>query len=110
LNIALEAKQIPNFTVLYTNYPFTQITDLTEDDYENQEGVMYANFYRDRLSPNVSPTATVVDKLYEGDVMLGAVGYVMIEFQEYTEQLVLNLTNIGFELSRGQSNILKITK
>lgn len=105
LNIALESQQIPNFTVLYTNYPNEQISDLTEDDYINQEGVQYADVFRDRLSPNTA--GTVIDKLYNGDVIVGAVCYVMIEFQEYTEQLILNLTNIGFQLSRGQSNILK---
>ncbi len=105
LNIALESKQIPNFTVLYTLLPNEQITDLTADDYVNQESVMYADFFRDRMSPNSQ--GTVVDKLYQGDVIVGTVAFVMIEFQEYDEQLILNLTNIGFELSRGQSNILK---
>jgi hypothetical protein len=103
-NIALEGKQIPNFTVLYTNYPNVQISDLTVDDYSNQEGVQYAQFFRDRLSPNTD--GTVIDKLYKGDVIVGAVGYVMIEFQVYDEQLILNMSNIGFELSRGQGNIM----
>ena len=105
LNIALESNQIPNFTVLYATYPNEQITDLTQDDYNNTEGIQYAQFLRDRISPNNVGTAD--EKLYTGDPILTAVGYVMIEFMNFNEPLKFNFSNIGFELSRGQAAIIK---
>jgi hypothetical protein len=113
LNIALESNQIPNFTVLYVNYPNEQITDIAYNDvdiegnpiWNNVEGVQYATFFRDRLSPNVNGAAD--EKLYTGDPIISAVGYVMIEFQNYDEALRLSFSNIGFILSKGQSQIVK---
>lgn len=117
MNVALEGNgKIPNYTVLYSEYPFTQITDLASTDtnpdgtprWENNEGVLSASFFRDRLSPNV--TGTAEDKMYEGDIIKSATPMVMIEFQTYDSQLIVNFINFGILLSTGHGDILNLKK
>jgi hypothetical protein len=101
---AIEGNQIPNYSVLYTDYPEEQITDLVEGDYTNKEGVQYARWFRDRLSPTVAGTA--VEKMVKGDVMKSAIPLVMLEFQVYDEELIINFINLGYAVSAGHANIL----
>jgi len=103
-NIAVEANAIPDFTVAMANYPNAQITDLADTDFTNQEGVMYASFLRDRLSPNSSGTPD--QKLYTGDVLKEYAIFVMAEFQQYEELFHCDFLNIGYEVSKGQRNII----
>lgn len=102
---SVEGNVIPDFTVLYSTYPNVQITDLANGDYRNEEGVQYARFFRDRLSPNVSGTAD--EKLYKGDVLQGQTVQLMMEFQAYTELSYINAINCAWALSRGQGKIVK---
>jgi len=102
-NIALESSVIPDFTVALTALPNIQITDLTDDDYTNQEANMYAQFFCDRLSPNASGTAD--EKLYTGDSLTDFSIFVMCEFQQYTGLAWVQFANIGFSVSRGQKAI-----
>lgn len=104
-DIALEGSQIPDFTVLYTDYPNVQITDLASNDYLNKEGVLYARFLRDRLSPNATGTAD--EKLYKGDVIISQVPQVMLEWQAYTGLIYINFVDVGMMISRGQKSILQ---
>jgi hypothetical protein len=101
---SVEGNTEPDFTVLYTTYPNVQITDLSSTDYNDQEGVLYARFFRDRLSPNVSGTAD--EKLFEGDVIQSQVPQVMVEIQAYTDLMYINAINVGWQLSRGQQKIV----
>lgn len=103
-DIAIESNAAPSYTVLYADYPYEQITDLTEDDYTDKEGVFYSEFFRDRLSPNT--TGTVIDKLLNGDIIKDVVPKIMVEFQEYVNPLEISFIDIGMELSRGHTNIL----
>lgn len=104
LNIALEANKIPNYTVAYVSYPNEQITDLTAGDYTSLEGVQYARLFKDRLSPNA--TGTFDEKLYSGDTLRSAVGFVMVEFSEYADKLEFIFGNLGFKISRGHNQII----
>lgn len=104
LNLGIEASVAPDFTVLYTTYPDTQITDLSSDDYTNQEGIQYAPFLRDRLSPNA--VGTPDEKLYRGDVIKSKTPMVQLEFQQYTQLMYITAVNIGMSISRGQKRIL----
>lgn len=104
-DIALEGSQIPDFTVLYTDYPNVQITDLASNDYSNKEGVLYARFLRDRLSPNATGTAD--EKLYKGDVIISQVPQVMLEWQAYRGLIYINFVDVGMMISRGQKSILQ---
>lgn len=104
-NIAIESNVAPEYSVAMATYPNEQITDLTASDYANQEGVFYAPFFRDRLSPNVTGTAS--RKMYYGDVLKDYVFYVMMEFPEYENLIYINFVNIGYDGSRGQKQIAK---
>jgi hypothetical protein len=104
-DIAIEGSAKPGFTVGYADYPNVQITDLTEDDYTDQEGVMYASFLCDRLSPNASGSAD--EKMYEGDPVKDIALKVMCEFQKYDSLMFVNFINIGYEISRGHKQILE---
>lgn len=103
--IALEASVQPDFSVLYSPSPNLQITDLSaDDDWENLEGVWYASWFCDRLSPNVSGTPD--EKLYTGDEMISPTPMFMGEWQQNSELMFINFIQIGFQVSRGQKMIL----
>jgi hypothetical protein len=102
--IVIEGSQAPNFTVIYTTLPNTQITDLASSDFTNQEGILYARILRDRLSPNTTGTAD--QKLNTGDVVLSQIPQIMTEFQSYESIIYVNFVDVGFNLSRGQNFIL----
>jgi hypothetical protein len=103
--LTVEGNTIPGYSVLYSDYPNVQITDMTVNDYRNQEGVMYSNWYRDRLSPNVSGTA--INKMYYGDIIKSKTPMLMIEFQRYTALTYISMTDVNFAISRGQKQILQ---
>lgn len=102
-NIAIESNAIPEFTVAYADYPNVQITDLATDDYTDQQGIFYAEFLMDRLSPN-SP-GTPDEKLYTGDNITDFAIKVMMEFQQYSNLFYCNFVDIGYEISKGQQEI-----
>lgn len=109
-NISLESSVAPDFTVAMTNYPNVQITDLKTNlagsDYRNQEGVFYADFFRDRLSPNTTGTAD--EKLYKGDSLTDFSIFVMAEFQQYSQLAWVAFLDIGYSLSRGHKSIVDV--
>jgi len=103
-NIAIESNVIPDYTVALTNLPNVQITDLTASDYTDQESVMCADFFMDRIDPNAVGTAD--EKLYTGNSLTDFSIFVMCEFQQYNSLAWVQFVNIGYSLSRGQKNIL----
>jgi hypothetical protein len=102
--IVMESSVAPDFTVVYTTLPNTQITDLINTDYVNQEGILYARLFRDRLSPNA--TGTPDQKLMTGDILISQIPQIMAEFQQYSSIIYINFVDVGFNLSRGQNFIL----
>lgn len=104
-NIAVEGNAEPEFTVGYADYPNVQVTDLAGENYSGKEGQLYATFFRDRLSPNV--VGTVNDKLYKGDSITDIALKVMLEFPQYEDLIYINFVDIGFELSKGQKQIIQ---
>lgn len=104
-HIAIESNAAPNWTVAMSDWPNEQITDLTADDYTDQEGFYYAEFFMDRLSPNASGTAD--ERLYTGDDVTGVVLMIQCEWQAYDSLLWVNFINIGYSWARGQKQILK---
>jgi hypothetical protein len=101
---ALESNAAPDFTVLYGTYPWVQLTDLTSSDYDNPEGVFYAMFFRDRLSPNASGTAD--QKLYSGDIIKENCPKLMVEFQQYNQLFYITFVNLGFQISKGTQSLI----
>lgn len=104
-NIALESNTVPNFTVAYADYPNIQLTDLAsiDNNWVNQEGTFYADFLKDRLSPNASGTAD--QKLFTGDDLTDIALKIMCEWQVYESLFFINFANVGFSVSRGQKQI-----
>lgn len=105
LNIAVEGNKAPDFTVLHNLYPNEQITDLIGEDFTTIDGVHYASFRMDRLSPNVIGTA--VRKMYEGDLIKGVSPVIMLEFRQYNNLVYINFTDIGYDIPYGHTTILK---
>jgi len=105
-NIAVESNLIPDYAVAYTDYPNVQITDLasTDPEWEDQEGMFYADFLKDRLSPNATGTAD--EKLFTGDDLTDIVIKIMCEWQAYDSLFYCNFIDIGYSISRGQKQIL----
>jgi hypothetical protein len=104
VGITVEGSVIPDYSVCYSVYPWEQITDLINEDYRNQEGVMYSSLFRDRLSPNVVGSADV--KLYYGDIVKSKTPLIMVEFQQYTNLVYISFIDIDFAESYGQTKIL----
>lgn len=103
---AVEGNAYPNFVVAYTNYEYEQITDLADTDsaWSDQEGQLYATFYRDRLSPNIE--GTPVQRLYQGDLIKTIVPLLMYEWRVYDNLVKITFINIGFSISRGQKKLV----
>jgi hypothetical protein len=110
MRIALEGNGIkPDFTVLYSNYPVEQLTDLAGDDVDaegkplwtNEEGVLYASFLRDRLS-----FTDPIQGLLEGDIITSQTPMLLLEFNVFSNPLIINFINIYVLLSKGQNTLL----
>lgn len=104
MGIAVEGNAAPKFTVGYADYEFEQITDLTENEFTNKEGIFYSEFYRDRLTPSID--GTVVEKLLNGDFVKNVAPKIMCEFRTYNTKLIINFVDIAVDFSAGHINIL----
>jgi hypothetical protein len=104
-NIAVESNAIPDYVVALTAIPNEQITDLAFDDvsWENQQGVYYATFLRDRLSPNSSGTPD--ERLFTGDILVDFCIFLQLEFQAYSELTWVQFVDISYDYSRGLKGI-----
>lgn len=104
--IGIEGSAIPDYTVLYSDNPNIQITDLasTDEAWTNTEGVLYGKFLMDRLSPN--QVGTPDQKLYIGDQIQGPYPLLMLEWQQYSQLFYLELLNLHWALSRGQKQLV----
>lgn len=97
--IGLECSLKPNFVHIRTENPYTQSTDLIAKDFTTKDGVHYAPFFRDRLSPNNS--GTYLQKQMIGDKIFGKSLLIMLEFDVSASQLQLQFSNIGYSLNSG---------
>lgn len=109
-NICVEGNRVPDFTVAYTDYPNIQITDLCGTDYDNLEGMQNATFFKDRLSPNA--TGSPEERMYSaaGDVLQDIVIKIMLEWKAYDSLLYVNAVDVGYNVSKGQKQILTVVK
>jgi hypothetical protein len=108
-NVAVEGDgTIPNFVVALTAVPNEQITDLagTDGQWTVNESVCDAAFLGDRLDPNQSGSYDA--KLFTGSNLKDFSIFVMLEYQVYSRLLYVQYVNIGYNESRGQSNITKV--
>lgn len=98
-SISVEASQEPVFTHIRSEYPYTQSSDLLATDYRDREGMFYAGFYKDRLSPNV--TGSYDERMLKGDPMKTAALRILLEFECTNQLLILRFVNILFNNSKG---------
>ena len=105
MGLAIEGSVIPDYTVVMSEYPNIQITDLINTDYIDKEGIKYVSIFRDRISPNVSGTAEY--KMYHGDVVKSKTPLVMCEFHQYNSLIYVNFVDVRFAESYGQKGILQ---
>ena len=112
-NVSIEGNQsIPNFTVAMTNIPNIQVSDLAYyslsdiNDWTNNESILDASFYGDRLDPNQSGTAD--EKLYTGSSLTDFSIFVMCEWQIYDQLMWVNCINIGYSASKGNNNTINV--
>lgn len=104
VGVGIEGSAAPDFTALMSTNPNIQITDIVVGDFTNQEGVLYAEFFRDRLSPNASGTAD--ERLYAGDEIKSPYPLIMCEFQQYSQLFYLDFVNLFYNISRGQKQLI----
>lgn len=96
--LAISGNKAPDYTVVYSDYPYEQITDLVADDFVNKEGKFCAAILKDRLSPNVDGTED--EKLYIGDLIKSATPQIMLEYQGNNE-VYIDFVDTSYEISRG---------
>lgn len=99
LEIGIEGNMAPTFTNSYCDEPYIQSTDLVQSDYKFKEGIYYARFMKDRLSPNVEGTPE--QKMMKGDRIRTATPRIMVEFAVYDKPLHVDFINIGYRISAG---------
>lgn len=107
-SIAVESNLVPSYMYLRTVYAngytgvsgeyITQGTDLTNVDFVWKDGVWYAPFFRDRLTPGQT---SYNQALYTGDKMRAQWGYLYFEIDQNSSNLVLNAVNIGWIADTG---------
>lgn len=98
-NMSLEVNMLPTLTYLLSEQPFTQATNLQDFDWENKEGVLYSQVYRNILTP--SATGLVPNALVVGEKMRTYALRIMLEFTVTNQPVELRFVNIGYSMSLG---------
>ncbi len=100
-NICVEANMLPTLTYFMSLSPYTQVSNLQDFDYENREGILYSQIYRNVLTPTA--TGLKANALVTGEKMRTYAFRFMLEFTVSTTPLELRFVNIGYQLSLGHS-------
>lgn len=100
-NISVEANMLPTLTYFMSLSPYTQVSNLQDFDYQNKEGVLYSQIYRNVLTP--SATGLKSNALVTGEKMRTYAFRFMIEYTVSTVPVELRFINIGYQLSLGHS-------
>jgi hypothetical protein len=98
-NISIEASEAPEWLHIRSEYPFEQSSDLIDTDFADKEGIFYASFLRDRLSPAVTGTAS--HKQMVGDRVRTQALLVLLQFNN-SSQIYFRTATIGYNISTGQ--------
>jgi hypothetical protein len=100
-NISVEANMTPTLTYFMSLMPYTQVSNLQDFDYQDKEGVLYCQIYRNVLTPTATGLKT--NALVTGEKMRTYAFRFMIEFTISTVPVELRFINIGYQLSLGHS-------
>ncbi len=107
-NISIESNNgllRPSLTYFRSEVPFEQASDLMDFDWNNLEGVLYATLYRNKIVPTASGFNT--DGLLTAEKIRTHVLRVMLEFSVTTTPLQLRICQLGYDLSRGHTTLVK---
>lgn len=96
--ISLETDEAPSYVHIRTEIPDVQSSDLVELEFSNLEGIPYASFRKDGLSPNISGTR--LNKQARGDDMIGRYAKIFVEFAK-NRTFVTRMVNIISRPSSG---------
>lgn len=100
-NISVEANMLPTLTYFMSLSPYTQVSNLQDFDWENKEGVLYSQIYRNVLTPTATGLQT--NALVTGEKMRTYAYRFMVEFTVSTTPMELRFINFGYQLSLGHS-------
>ena len=79
MGLSLEGSGSPDYVHIRTEEPYTQSSDLIASDFKQREGVHYANFLNDGLTPG---SGSRESKIKHGDSMVGRYAYILVEWVE----------------------------
>lgn len=94
-SIALECGAAPEWVHIRSEFPYEQSTDLISSDFDQKEGVFYADILRDRLSPIAGTTE---QKQISGYLMREKAVRILIQFSGSSW---LRLVTVGYNQSTG---------
>lgn len=100
-NLSIEANMLPTLTYFMCLAPYAQVSNLQDFDYQDKEGVLYCQIYRNILTPTA--TGLKVNGLVTGEKMRTYAFRFMIEFTVSTTPIELRFVNFGYQLSLGHS-------
>lgn len=103
-NIAIEANLLPTLTYMLSEQPYLQATDIMDYEYSAREGVYYAPIKRNKIVPTATGMNT--SGLMSAEEMRTPALRVMLEFTVTTTPLQLRAAIVGFNVSKGHTNIL----
>lgn len=100
-NMAVEANMLPSLTYFMSLSPYTQVSNLQDFDWDDREGILYCQIYRNILTPTATGLQT--NGLVTGEKMRTYALRVMLEFTVSTFPVELRFVNIGYQLSLGHT-------
>jgi hypothetical protein len=100
-NATVEANMLPSLMYFLSEAPYQQVTNIQDFDWQNKEGVLYCQLYRNALTP--SAVGLLANALIAGEKMRTYALRILIEFSVTTFPVELRYISIGYQLSLGHS-------
>lgn len=100
-NISIEANMLPSLVYFLSEQPWQQVSNLQDFDFENKEGVLYCQIYRNVLTPTA--TGLLPNALIKGERMRTFALRVLIEFNPTTFPVELRFITLGYTISLGHT-------
>jgi len=98
-NFLSESNIVPSFVYFYNEFPYLQISDLTDDSFVQKEGIWYAQILRNKVVPTNS--GDVYTGLLTAEVMRNTNMFVLAQYSPTTSPLQLRILELGMSISKG---------
>lgn len=102
-NASVEANMLPSLMYFMSLDPYIQVSNLQDFDWENKEGILYSQIYRNILTPTA--TGLKPNALVTGEKMRTYALRVLLEFEPTTFPVELRFITLGYSLSLGHNTI-----